>query len=208
MVKIKNQSGSKETGPHYPQVSFNFLEDAFSILKLENPCDAYLDLTSRLRKGAKLTDFLSQGSIPTNGFLISERVKKLLSDFDIIDHCFMQANVMDGKGVIHEYFWMHLDDNDSTRHIDYKNSVFKVVRGLTVLNRVSFKDEDEMIFYKKHKLSAVDILDAEKISIKPSLLCKDLFVVGKFTGIVISDRLHDEFISSKITGLDYNKVSL
>ncbi len=80
-------------------------------------------LSFELSRSAFLTDVLKDATISAPGFLISERVKRLLDSFNIMRHQFFPAPVRTRRSV-HGYYWWHLCEPKLTTRLDYERSTF------------------------------------------------------------------------------------
>src|SRR5258708_30007825 len=124
---------SEETGNQYPQIlkmsrQHDFNDDygvyVFSRMAMpeKKPDLKYLILD----KEAKITDVLSAEMLRLNGFLINERVKKIISKYELPEHRFYEAFVLDNLNKEYEYCWLQMVVNYDLKYINFKESDFSV----------------------------------------------------------------------------------
>ena len=127
---LKPAVGTKETGMAYPAVE-SFENYDFnapnSVYNLDSDCfpDFVPDIRFKLVKGAKLCDVMGQGTISACGLLISQNVKEVLEQFNLLPHKYFSSTIED-KGVLHQYYWVHFVWNDAINHLDFRNSRFQI----------------------------------------------------------------------------------
>lgn len=119
----------KEIG-YYPQTIGNEFIDENGELPLyskgnitneEFPSDL-TNFNFEIHKKAKLTDVVDASNISARGLLVSEKVKNIMSEFNILNHKFYSASVL-FKGKEYSYYWLHIV-NTSLEGIDFLNSNF------------------------------------------------------------------------------------
>ena len=110
---LKN-STAKEIGKEYPQTdgmgdgySFSAVNSISNLPHLEMP-----DFTPNLDyfnldKKAKLTDFISTALINAEGFIVNDRVKNVLDNFNLAPHRFYPAKLLHNNKFYTNYFWLH-----------------------------------------------------------------------------------------------------
>ncbi len=204
--------GTKETGSEYPQVqemSANYDYDAinsvyslaqfYETLPKFNPnLDSFI-----LHNKAKPTDFISNSLIST-GFLISEKVKILLSEYNLPKHIFYPVNIIH-KGNNLENYYLLLMVNDYIKYVDYSKSSFFLYKNFS-LNAGSIEINSEQDFLEKNM--GLQMNDptlriwADKIKFIntfPSDI--DFFSLSKFNAnTFISKELSEEILNKKVTG--------
>ena len=165
-----------------------------------------------LHNQAKPTDFLSN-ALASNGYLISERVKELLSKFNLPEHKFYPAKILFKKEHLSiKYYWFHPIRNFK-KFVDYKNSEFFIYKNysqnigsIDVQSEQDYLEKNASLIMNDSTLciwaSKVKFLDQFPLNI-------DLFVISKFnTDTFISKRLSQSFIDDKITGLDIKSTGI
>ncbi|MBT2563801.1 hypothetical protein J7E50_21420 [Pedobacter sp. ISL-68] len=118
---IENSTG-KDVGNVFPQASCLNQDLAHSI-QFDEFSNFDSEILFKLEPKAKLTDVLSQAAISAYGFLVNNKVRQILEGFNLMEHRYYKCLVKDQKGVVHDYYWLHLVD-DNTKKIDYSNSIF------------------------------------------------------------------------------------
>lgn len=82
-----------------------------------------------LCKKAKVTDIISTATINARGFLVSEKLKNILSKFQLAEHCYYPAKLIHKKNIINNFFWLHFI-KDNSHDIDFEHSTFKFMHPL------------------------------------------------------------------------------
>jgi|SRR6218665_54158 len=121
-----NGRTDKEVGNVFPQV-----ECVSQNLTRSINADEFVNLDSellfQLESKAKLTDVLSQAAIPAYGLLINKKAKDLLERFNLMRHRYYKCLVKDLKGVMHDYYWLHVSDYSILNKINYAESKFYTI---------------------------------------------------------------------------------
>lgn len=210
---FKPATNTIETGPAYPQVQK--MAPGYDY-KAPNSVHAMSREVERLpdyepnfdyfivQGNAKLSDLLSVAVIH-GGFLISEKLKAVLEQFNLPTHKFYPAKVMHKKQ-FHSYYWMHIICN-LTDYVDYPKSTFFVYHNFSKnLGYVDIASKEELL-QKRLKLKSDNpgktvTIWVEKIFLRASFNKQlDLFEIGTFdANYYISEALHQSLIKEKITG--------
>lgn len=209
---IKPATDTTETGPVYPQVSkmapgYNF-KATNSVHALSRETEKLPDYEPNLdyfivNGKAKLSDLLSV-SVIYGGFLISEKFKTVLQQFNLPNHKFYPAKVQ-YKKQFYDYYWLHIIC-DLTDNVDYQKSTFFVYHNFSKnIGYIDIASKDEII-QKRAKLKSDNpgktvTIWAEKIFLNTPFKKLDLFEIGMFdANCYISERLQQSIIKEKITG--------
>jgi hypothetical protein len=217
---FKPATNTPETGPAYPQVqkmapSYNYkapnsvhaLSRELEKLPGYEPNLDYLIVHAK----AKLSDLLSVAVI-NGGFLISEKLKISLEQFNLPTHKFYPARVQHKKQ-FYNYYWMHIICN-LTDFVDYPKSTFFVYHNFSKnIGYVDVTSKNELI-QKRLKLKSDNpgktvTIWAEKIKLS-ALFNKafDLFEIGTFdANCYISEALQQAITKEKITGCSITPAS-
>lgn len=189
---------------YYPQVSNtenNLFGSPFAPKRInygEIP-EEISDLELQFNKNAKVTDLLSTYN-PYFGFLVSERLEKIISSFHLPPHKFYSIKIIRGENMLN-YFWFNFFDN-LFDYIDLKKSRIEIYQkfNFNVLDTLSIDSEENL---KKINSN----LDFEK-----SIRLKELFFNENFpnydiisnnimgSGNFISEALTDSLNENNITG--------
>ena len=162
----------------------------------------------QLVKNAKLTDLLSCVTIPSfTGIVVSEAFKKVLERFNLPQHRFFPARVVNSRG------------ND----VEYQYYLFRVVE---YQNQCIDFDKSEFCFYDGNDLGDVeiqraqdieDVLDAGGLGVGVGIFPRfitlfpkaqyDIFSFRRFAGYHVSERLKNAIDSVGLTGIRFEKPS-
>lgn len=134
-------SGTKETGDNFPQVQKIFPELDYnnkrSIYRLFEQGERFNDLMpiiecAELSKGSKLCDFLSSSMFNLNGFLISDRAKRIFDSFVLPPSKSYEIPIRLHNSALLHYYWLHM-------LFTYNNVNFKDIQNQYIIyNRSSF----------------------------------------------------------------------
>jgi hypothetical protein len=204
---------SKETGTAYPAVEsfkdydFNSPNSVHRLRPTEFPNFAP-ELRFRLNKGAKLCDMMKQITIGVDGFIISNKLKNIFENSNIIPSKFYPATIEDQKSIRHDYFWVHFSTSSFINHINYEKSSFFIKRFSDNLGEIKIVNENELQI-KRKEIDICNTIGFEKIYL--SHIDYDLFVLHSFNGVYITKEFKNKLESLNLTGLSYeltNKLSI
>ena len=159
--------------------NLDWYESPSSMTKLNNkvfPTDE-TEFLFELDEHAILTDFISQAIIPARGFLISNKAKQVLSQFNLLEHKFYPATIISKKNQI-SYFWLHLIDSKYGL-INFTRSIF--YEGFAP----GWKQKDF------HIKDTEDFLMLYEQDIRPVIWAEKLYFLDSFT-----DKKPDMFVFS------------
>ncbi|SHI02922.1 hypothetical protein SAMN04488109_6841 [Chryseolinea serpens] len=199
---IKPAVDTKETGSAYPAVEsydgydFNASNSVHKLRSREFP-DFKPDLRFKLAKDAKLCDLMGQATINAHGFLISERLKGVFEKANIVPHTFYHATI-EVKGVLHNYYWMHLAVSKEFNFMNYKESDFYIKRFSKNLGKIEIESED-VFLDKRNEIGVTNTIGFNSIHINHTTV--DLFAFPFFTEIYISEKLKSEIEKNTLTGI-------
>lgn len=150
------------------------------------------------------TDVIDKGSLEF-GFVVSEKLKRLLSDFNLPSHKFHSIDVYN---VNTQYYWFQFLTNFES-FFDVKNSEIEIfdIFKQEVIEVVTFNSLQEIIeSNRKLVLQIGKTMRYKSIRLKRGFPQFDLFEVkGAKNFTLISETLKREFESQNITGLEYLK---
>lgn len=205
---------SEETGPVYPQAVFknpkklepnpvliaNMTLDGSALPENILPFD-YLELN----KGAKLTDLMSS-SFLGNGFLMSEKLKKIIEESNIKDYKFYEVKLFDKKEEIKGYYYFH-STSCLREFIDYPKSKFYI--GDIIRTYIRDLDFVPNSFNDLEQHNKTLPYGDEKICVKQFYLNNnfpfnlDLFRINYLNyDFLINSKLKDKLEGNNITGLN------
>lgn len=219
---LSNSADKKEIGTKYPQCmgmpsdlgfTFEWFKQPNSMTKLRN--DEFPnfapDLVFELEKKAKLTDFISPSNISANGFLINQKVKDLLSQFNLMEHRYYPATLI-VKGNKLNYYWLHFINCEEKYlgNIDYKNSTFEVTNLIyTKLQDIEIKSRDD--FREKQMNLPMKHIRVSKLRLTEELAAEnlDLFYIAYIHSYYwCSGKLCKAFQDNGITGIELKNQNI
>lgn len=165
------------------------------------------DLRFGLIEKAKLTDVVHASNISAVGFLINEKVKKILDQCLLPEHRYYDASLLDREGNILPYYWLHLISNDY-QMVDFAKSVFRktprVVKNFLIKDDPIYSVKNFEEYEKVHFGSSLEddnvILDILKIR---NTMNYDMLHFRQFNSLVyISEKLATLLKKGKVTGID------
>lgn len=135
-----------------PQVSAtenNLFGSPFSPINVRY--DKILDkiplLELEFEKKAKKTDLLSSYNIYF-GLLISEKIKQIVSDFNLPNHKFYHLNLLKNKKNVNGYYFFHFYDN-LFHYLDYKKTK------IAIMHKFNFSVLDEFVLQSEEHLKEI-----------------------------------------------------
>jgi hypothetical protein len=150
----------------------------------------------RLRKSAKITDFLQFGPVLINcPFLVSDQARKVLLQFKLSNCRFYGSNLYTKENYILSYYLLFCRSL-SYEVINFRNSI--VYAGL---------DENEIILqiesldeYNKYVANSNRIVQFHKYALNKNFdSTLDLFMLG--SKIFVSEQLRNEILNAHLTGI-------
>lgn len=154
------------------------------------------------------TDVIDRGSLEF-GFIVSEKLKTLLSNFNLPPYKFHSIDVYNAKS---RYYWFQYI-TDFEYFFDAKNSEIEIfdIFKQEVIEVVKFNSFQELINYNRQLVLQIGkTLRYKLVKLKPNFPNFDFFEIkGTKNFTLITDSLKRELESHNITGLEYleyNKV--
>lgn len=204
---IENSTG-KDVGHVFPQASCLNQDLAHSI-QFDQFSNFDCEILFKLEPKANLTDVLSQAAISAYGFLISKKTRRIFETFNLMQHRYYKCLVKDQKGLVHDYYWLHLLNNDLFNKIDYAASRFYTTE-------FGFRNEDVILeSYEDYKIRKAELgtmygFKADSIQLTSEFDYRiDMFnipIFGKST--YISKVLADTLTNNNITGISINTSNI
>lgn len=200
---IRNSLETKVVGRKYPQLECNNLVYAHAI-PIHGSCKKQIKLSFNLAKGAKITDVLSTFAISACGFIVSERLKELLKDFNLERHEYIPTEIISGENK-YKYFFLHFFGEDMIHCLDYQRSIFRVVEwGFKDLGTKSFDSFDSLKEYIKKDKDNFLMMPLEHVVLKEVFKELDLFSIPQFANeMYVSEKLKAIIANEKITGFSF-----
>lgn len=165
--------------------------------------DQLTNFNFEMHKRAKLTDLVDASNISARGLLVSEKMKNIISEFNILNHKFYPAN-LEFKGETLRYYWLHIV-NTTLEGIDFLNSNFIEV-GYT---RRKEKDVEINSHEEYDRITCDMMIDCDKIVLQPSFKEYDLFFFPCISSdLFASERLINALKANKITGIEIEESDI
>lgn len=194
-------------------LDFSWFDNPNSMTNLDNDDFPNFkpNLLFELEDKAILTDVISPSNISAKGFLISSKLKKILDNFNLMEHRYYGATVI-SKGIEKEYFWLHFKDCDEK----YLGEINFVSSSFYVANLAFVRIDDIIIksykdfWEKKMNLSMKHILGS-KIELSENLKKKNLdlfyfpYVLDYY---LVSKKLYKAINDNEITGFEIKEQNV
>ncbi len=166
------------------------------------------------KRGFRLVDFIYPSTMNGCGFIISERIKKIILDFNLMNHKLYKLPIYEFKGIDYNYFLLQLVRgnvdysmidfekskffseerlfNENTRKFEWGNNI----EMLSIKNANDYASNVENCFYLSDRVSYYKLV----LHKKP----KDLFLIHDVhnSEYLISERLKQKLEEMKATGLE------
>ena len=159
-----------------------------------------------LDKGAELADIMNAVMLVPSGLLINEKVKEILSNFNLPNHKYYSALVKDFHGKVYPYNWLQTSkERDMRSYIDFKLSSFKIRKDMIGLisESVQINSEEELNKIQDNLEFGLAVNLSSLVFKKDfSRLNIDLFKVRRLgRDWIISERLKKSLEDAKVTGV-------
>lgn len=151
----------------------------------------------RLKKRATITDFL--WFLPMSYFLISSRLRAILSDFSLPDHRYFNAHVTNGVDSF-EYYFMYVRKFDFEK-IDFPKCEFVIGNHHDGYQTIHF---DSLVELRKSK----DFPRRKRISLKIVNNSFDMFETKLLADPIISEKLKNRLEDEKISGIKFQPIEI
>ncbi len=206
---ISTVAGGKSTNNIYPQVQTmhnGYKYDA------PNSCrnldyftipTFYPNLHSfELHQKTKVTDFISAVTL-SNGFLISEKVKKVVEGFRLSEYCFFDASIVYKTKKHTNYFYFN-HYGDLTQYIDFEKTNFVILDMSEIVESVKFRNEKDLTTKYSEVVKLLQQIRTKKIHFVENFeIPYDIFHLHKAdTRTYISHRLKTALEEANITGIE------
>ncbi len=206
---LELQSGTKETGPLYPQIqeiggTIN-ANDSNSLYKVENDIPSFTPNLNFLQvaKHALLSDFLSASMIHP-GHIVNEKVEKILNKFTLVDHKFYPTTLSHRKQLIYNYSWFIFSGN-LNNYINFQETQFVLLDTFGDIENITINSIEELKQVNHEMDPMKSIRSAEYKFYKKINL--DLFTLHSYDNrVIISESLKNEFTRQSITGIEMTEV--
>ena len=165
-------------------------------------------LKAKLNRRAKMTDVMDGGCICACGLVISERMKQLFDQFNIIpEHKYYPIEVSAKSGVFSYYYLQLLNDKFVNKNIDIPNTTFywsnlSLTKTYGTVKIGSIEDMDKL---RKTCPETNRFIQAKQVVASRNFDGNlDVFGLNSITpigGIIISERLKNAIEANGLTGM-------
>lgn len=165
-----------------------------------------------LRKGSVIVDFINEmGAYGGLGYLISEKAKTILENFNLTKHKFYQLPILEFKQKSYQYYYMQILSNPfDYSFINFEKSSF--------LKTDFFKENQREVLFKNDielKYAFENLDDLEEKIIPNKIVLNDVYLKSKldmfgldnlYFPFIINSKIHKAFIENNINGIIMNKA--
>lgn len=153
-----------------------------------------------LAKHAKPTDILSSNFHSLfNGLLVSNKLARILEEYNLPPHQRIEAQVTIGRDVV-TYYWLHFT-SDTSDIVDFERSIFTKYDPWTKTGEIVRIADDRD--YKEQISGLKNLVQIKSFDIKLRDDRYDLInLLYLWTGILASDRLLTRLKSERINGFE------
>ncbi len=127
---LKPAVGTEETGMAFPAVeSYDDYDfdgpSSVHTLKTHTPIINDIDIKFKLAKKANFTDLLSQATINSTGFLISEKFLSIIETYNVIPFAIYPTEIV-SKQSTKTYYWIHFVWQEWHEYVNWQLSTFRL----------------------------------------------------------------------------------
>lgn len=215
---IREAIRTEETGDEHPQIlkmsekhKYSDDEGVYAFSRFDLPENSPKIKYLLLAKNAKVTDLLNAIMLRLKGFLINEKLKLILIEYNLPKHRFYDAYVKDYANNEYRYWWMQMIINNYDC-LDFNKSEFSLT-STEIVNRsnVPIKINSYQDYVDVKSKLASD----QRIKISHAYLnddfgkqSLDVFKINDLSlDWIISERLREDIIKNKITGVDITEAN-
>lgn len=157
-----------------------------------------------LYKSSKITDFIKGSFLEQYGFIVSDKAKDLLNNFNLGEHKYYPIEIVH-KNQIYNNYWFLRSSASVKDYVDFKKSNFYMQKGLLDFSSRELIEINSMEDLKTYRsiVEGQDIyVKASEIYLNDNFPKYDLFVSKEYgiQGTFISTKLKAEI--AKLTGID------
>lgn len=167
-----------------------------------------------LRKGSVIVDFINEmGAYGGLGYLMSEKAKTILENFNLPKHKFYQLPILEFKQKSYQYYYMQILSNSfDYSFINFEKSSF--------LKTDFFKENQREVLFKNDielKYAFENLDDLEEKIIPNKIVLNDVYLKSKldmfgldnlYFPFIINSKIHKAFIENNINGIIMNKANI
>lgn len=210
--RVKNQVDTEEVGKNiYPQTDGLVGKDTFSSehcytkFTHYNLPENFTPIEKiKLANSANQTDFLSTTLISGFGFIVSNKMKLILEQHNIVNHRFYKIPIVHQQQELDKYYWFQMYE-PKQGYVDFEKSTFQVRRFRRII-------KDEI------KFSSIDNYWEERKNYKPGELFRTknvvinpdeydfLYLSVGGTEFLISEKIMNVMLDNNITGYEITEL--
>lgn len=167
-----------------------------------------------LRKGSVIVDFINEmGAFGGLGYLMSEKAKTILENFNLPKHKFYQLPILEFKQKSYRYYYMQILSNSfDYSFINFEKSSF--------LKTDFFKENQREVLFKNDielKYAFENLNDLEEKIISNKIVLNDVYIKSKldmfaldnlYFPFIINSKIQKAFIENNINGIIMNKADI
>ena len=200
---FKNDLTDSVVGEHFDQIGYikpsPILFDSWTFPKIKG--NMHIELNPK----SKVTDFLKTAAISANGYFISNHVRQIFDECNLIAHRYYKAVLQEYETL--PYNWIHIHDLTILDKIDYEKSKFFRTDFGSIIEPISISSYAEYQKLKKEKGVFFDVNMTEVYL--NSNLEYDLITFLPFdTYMYASERLIDLLVKNNVTGYAIHEEKL
>lgn len=165
-------------------------------------------LKAKLNRKAKMTDVMTEGCISVCGLMISEKMKLLFDQFNIIpQHKYYPIEVSTKSGIFSYYFLQLINKDFVNKSIDFQRTTFywSNISLTKTYGTVKVNSRDDIIKQKKACSDINKFIKAKQVVASKDFDANlDIFSLDLITangGIIISERLKNAIEANGLTGM-------
>jgi hypothetical protein len=204
--RVENRT-DRTVGNVASQVTFDDIKEAGRILH------EFLDLSvlnAKLDRRAKVTDVMSDVTIPAVGLLVNKKVREIFDQHNLMSHKYYPVEIEAKGDILHYDFFQPFDEKNLDSYIDFEKSSFEW-RGFTIesssVKLYSYKEYKE----KRNTRGICDDIVLTDIVLKNTFSKEwDVFTFSPIRGgryFFISEKLKNALEANNVSGIEYHPVT-
>ena len=156
-----------------------------------------------LYKSSKITDFIKGSFLEQYGFILSDKAKGMLDNFNLGEHKYYSLEIVQ-KSHIHSNYWFLRSSASVKNYIDFEKSNFYSQKGLLDFSsreQITINSREELEAYRASSQGQDIYVKASEIYLNDDFPKYDLFVSKEYgiQGVFISSKLKTEI--TKLSGV-------
>ncbi|QWX83014.1 hypothetical protein H0I23_11135 [Cellulophaga sp. HaHaR_3_176] len=166
----------------------------------------------------RLTDVMFCNNIGGKGFIVSEKLKKLLAKHNIDTHRFYNLNLFyydTKKQVLNNYYWFQIVSTNFLDWIDYNNSKFYLFDDFeeNKVMELDLKNKEQLAEEVKNTMNTDNIVIYEKLTFNSNFKNLDFFYMDDlfdnlFNYPIVSEKLMYEIEKNNIQSFEFKEVNI